>query len=264
VTRPALASPQPLALSLGLRLAMASGSAGPALELEADVGGTEENVLVPAPPAPHPTKRGDCRKRKDRKGFLWCPGCKKSHPASSFSLNQRVEMECKRLLDRVYNQAQTQGETKWLSEQKTSDEKLFRMLDHYRNILVSTEDPKQQKFSVAHYMESFKTQQGVEFLGEGQMMWQVQAIDFWKSPAGGSMSQLDAEAKWDDWVAHYKERGIIHDFVSPNQTKPLRLRIPSCDKVNFKNTAAMSKELEKVGQTIKKPKEADLGIMKGR
>lgn len=252
----------------------AAASSAHEVQLEADgevdaivgiAGMVSEGVVVLVPP-----KRGGGgagvggKKRKEKKGNLWCPGCAAHCPAVCFEMNQRFEVKCKRLLDRVYNQARTQGGLDWFKQQKQSDEKVEKMLDHYRNILCSTEDPKLQKFSVAQYKESFKTSQGVEFRGHGEMMWEGRAIEFWCSPQGGSLSPDDARAKWDDWASHCKERAIIFDMASPNPKKPLRLRVPTSDSVDFARSAMHSKEMEKQSAAVKRPKDIDLDMMHAR
>ena len=82
-----------------------------------------------------------------------------------------------------------------------------QVLDHYRSIANAAEDPKlAPKFNLAQYKETFRTEQGVEYIGRGTMMWRQQAIEHWQSTAGGSLSMEDAESKWDDWAANYKDR----------------------------------------------------------
>ena len=179
-------------------------------------------------------------------------------------MNQRFEMDCKGKLDRIYHQARTQGQTKWFSEQKKDDKKFMQMLKHFRGICASTDEPKKQKFVVAVYSESFKTEQGVRYLGRGTMMWERQAIEHWQSTAGGSCSADDAAARWDEWTAHYKERDILHDFLSPNAKKPLRLRIPTSDDVDFLNQAMKSKQIEASELAVKKPKAEDVDRMRAR
>jgi hypothetical protein len=157
-----------------------------------------------------------------------------------------------------------QGETKWFALQKKDDKKVKQMLKHYSGILASTDDVKKHKFVVATYTEIFKTEQGVQYRGRGSMMWERQAIEHWMSTAGGSSSADDAAAKWDEWAAHYKERDILHDFLSPNLKKPLRLRIPTADDVDFVNQALKVKQIEASEQAVKKPKTEDVDRMRSR
>eukprot|EP00975_Prorocentrum_lima_P041644 8748331-Prorocentrum_lima.AAC.1 len=77
------------------------------------------------------------------------------------------------------------------------------------------------------------------------MMWENQAIEYWKTTAGGGLGQTEAKAKWDDWALHWREREIPSDFLSPNPDKRLRLRIPTADMVDFLNCVKDTKEVTK-------------------
>lgn len=99
------------------------------------------------------------------------------------------------------------GETEWFKKQRSSDKSVKAMLDHFRSILAAADEPKGQKFSVAVFKETYKTEQGVEYIGRGRMMWQGQAIEHWMTPAGGSLSADDAASRWEDWSTHYKDWG---------------------------------------------------------
>jgi hypothetical protein len=233
------------------------------LEDDADVELDAQSLPPPSEVVPAAARKVG-KRRKERKGFITCPGCDEAHPASCFEMNQRFEVNCKKKLDRIYVQAKAQGETKWFSEQKKDDKKVKQMLKHYSGIVASTEDVKKQKFVVATYTELFKTEQCVQYRGRGCMMWERQAIEHWLSTAGGSMSADDAQAKWDEWAAHYKELDILHDFLSPNPKKPLRLRIPTTDDVDFVNQATKIKQIEASEQAVKKPKAEDVDKMRAR
>lgn len=78
------------------------------------------------------------------------------------------------------------------------------------------------------------------------------------------MSPDDARAKWDDWAAHCKERALIFDMASPNPKKPLRLRVPTSDSVDFASSAMHSKEMEKQSAVVKRPKDIGLDMMHAR
>ena len=228
----------------------------------------DDTLLPPEPDAKDAGKKkpkAKAKNRKERKGFQWCPGCDQSKPADSFSLNQRFDMECKRLLDRIYHQCKAQGELDWFNQQRAQDNLVKKVLDHYRSLQAKTgEGQKTSKFMVAIYKEVVTTEQGTEFIGRGSMMWEGQAVEFWMTMAGGGLSKTEADARWQDWFSNYKERKIIHDFNSPNASKPLRLRIPTGDDVDFVNSSKKSKVAEKHGQQVKKPKAEDMDKMVGQ
>ena len=236
------------------------------LEGDCDAGDGQlgDAAAADADPRPSPLSgsAGNRKRRKERKGYMTCPGCDEQSPVSEFALNQRFENKCKKLLDRIYNQARLQGQLTWFAEQKRDPIKCKKMLDYYRNLVA--DDGKPAKFSVAHYEEGFRTEQGVQFAGEGEMMWEAQAVQWWQTIRGGSLSLDAAQARWDDWAAHYKERGIIHDFNGSSATKPLRLRVPTRDTVNFLNKALSSKAYTAMEAASKKPKKDDLEKMHGK
>ena len=230
----------------------------------------DDSIAAPAmdtkPAGKNVRPKQKSKSRKERKGFQWCPGCDEQKPADSFALNQRFDMECKRLLDRIYNQCKTQGETEWFNQQRSQDDCVKKVLDHYRSLQakVGENSGSKAKFSAASYKEAVTTEQGTEFRGKGTMMWEGQAIEFWMSMAGGGLSNMEAVSRWQDWFSHYKERKIIHDFNSPNESKPLRLRIPTGDDVDFVNANKKSKTAEQISAPIKKPKAEDIDKLVGQ
>ena len=49
------------------------------------------------------------------------------------------------------------------------------------------------------------------------MMWEKQAIHFWMSVDGNSLSEDDAEAKWKAMAAKVGEEGVIYDQLGPKK-----------------------------------------------
>ncbi|CAK0890782.1 unnamed protein product [Prorocentrum cordatum] len=217
-------------------------------EADGEAGQAEAGALLPLPPTPHPEQRPEVnataksKKRKQRAGFL-APRMRR--------MNQRFEQKCRKVLDRIYGQAKTQGETTWLAEQKADDAKVKKMLDHYRKIIASAEDTKKARFMVAQYTEVYKTEQGVENIDAGKMMWEDKAIDYWKTTPGGALGADEAKAKWDDMAANYKERKMSMDMGGPNPKKPMQLRVFMGKHVNFKNAATIEKHIERAEASIK-------------
>jgi len=231
------------------------------IKLEQDLDGEAEVAQLAAEQSKKPTPK----KRRERKGFLICIGCDELKPIEEFDLSQKVDKQCKKYLDRIAGQCRTQGKCQWFSQQRATNKGTKQMLDFYRKILAAcVEDGGKPKFVVAQYSEEHTTEQAVEYRGRGAMMWEGQAVDFWITPAGGGLSRDEAQAKWDTWSVNYKAMEIIHDFLSPNAAKPLRLRVPTSDEVVFINRQANSKKVVKSEQAIKKPKEADLDKLHAR
>ena len=64
----------------------------------------------------------------------------------------------------------------------------------------------------------------------GVMMWKQQALAYWESLAGGSLSSELAEAKWAELVATIDDH--IHDQKGPTKA-PLRFRVRTEDIVDL-------------------------------
>ena len=216
-------------------------------------------------PAPVPKKEPRGKKRKERKGMLWCAGCGENYPVEMFHLQQSLHKECKLFLDRIYGQCKTQGKLDWFQKERSTEKGTKAMLDYYRKLLSNCgELTKSPKFAVAQYQEQHRYEQETAWTGHGTMMWERQAVEFWMTAAGGSRSAEEAQAKWDHWSANYKDMKIIHDFLSPNPSKPLRLRVPTGDTVDFKNSSIDSKIVNKTENAVKRPKVDDIDKMKAR
>ena len=212
-------------------------------------------------PSPKPPA---AKKRKERKGHLLCPGCDTLKPIEEFDLSHRVDRECRRYLDRISHQCRTQGKIAWFKEQRSTDKGTKSMLDFYRKVLAACNAEKGTRFSIAQYQEQSRTEQAIEFAGRGKMMWERQAVEFWMTTAGGGLSQDDAQARWDMWAANFKTMEIINDYLSPNPSKPLRLRVPVSDDVDFVNRAVELKMLTKSEFAVKKPGEAQVDQLSAR
>jgi hypothetical protein len=150
-------------------------------------------------------------------------------------------------------------------EQRACEKKFRNMLTFYRKITVAcgSADAK-PKFSVVTYQEQHRAEQEVSFAGEGEMMWQEQAIEYWTTTAGGALSRDEGKTRWDQRAANYQEQGIIHDMLSPNVKFPLRLRVSTKDTVHYVNRIVDTKMYTKGETAIKKPKTEDFDKLNSR
>ena len=73
-------------------------------------------------------------------------------------------------------------------------------------------------------------------------MWEEEAIQFWESVPGGSMSRAAAKSKWDNMKENIEVENLITDTEGPKQA-PLRIRIHTGDVINFEGTYGRSKQL---------------------
>lgn len=235
------------------------------LMLEHDVDAEVDTLAVPrAGLSGGGSPKRPVKKRRERKGHLLCPGCDQLKPIEEFDLAHRVDRECRRYLDRISHQCRTQGKQAWFKEMRSTDKGTKSMLDFYRKVLAACNTDKGVRFSVAQYQEQSRTEQAIEFSGRGRMMWERQAVEWWMSTSGGGLSQDDAQARWDMWAANFKSMEIIHDYLSPNVSKPLRLRVPMADDVDFVNRAVDAKMVTNSEAIVKKPGDDKIEQMKSR
>jgi hypothetical protein len=234
------------------------------LKMEDDIEQTEVRSVVASEGGGKPKPKAGGKRRKERRGFMVCPGCDESKPVEDFDLGQNVDKGCKKYLDRIYNQCRTQGKVDWFKEMRASPKGTKSILDFYRQLEANCTPGSKSKFNVAQFEEEHRAEQSVDFLDLGTMMWEQQAIEHWQSTPGGSLSHSDAKAKWDHLAANYKDLGIVNDQKSPNKEKPLRLRIHTGDNVNFANRSIHAKTTKLSEAAVKKPKTEDIDRMAGR
>ena len=231
-----------------------------------DLDFNDEDILVPLPPPaakaqetgevpPVPKAKGRAKART-KKGFKHCTACDTTHAEAAFSENQTVCMEAKKKLDCIFKAAKRQGAGEWFAEARKDEKRTRAMVKHYID-LQKNADPKKRKFDVLQYKETSETEQGVEFRGKGRMMWERQAIEFWKSVDGGLMSEEDAQARWDGMASHLQEWDITHDFGSPYQKKPLRMHVKMFDDMDYYNAKKQRKSVENTEKAIKNAKDED-------
>ena len=96
-----------------------------------------EEALVPAPPKPGKQEKQDRQNRrkarKTGKGTRLCRACGCTKPESEFSMNQNIDMSCKKALDNIGRIAKQQGPAavQFLTETKANPAKLKQMLESY-------------------------------------------------------------------------------------------------------------------------------------
>lgn len=75
---------------------------------------------------------------------------------------------------------------------------------------------KQCKWHVMVFRESMVASTGTEVVVKGKMMWEREAIEYWKSTPGGGLPEDEAVARWEDWVRNKHQMCLIHDMKGPN------------------------------------------------
>jgi hypothetical protein len=154
-----------------------TGSGSPALKLIADGMGEDDDIFGARAAAASSGNTKGPKKRKERKGHMTCVGCLSSKLVTDFDLSQKVCKECKRHLDRIAGQCKRQGQMDWFSDQRRDPKKLVAMLSFYKKIMDACSSHEKPKFNIACYQETHAAEQSVSYSGEGEMMWQEQALN---------------------------------------------------------------------------------------
>ncbi|CAL1151620.1 unnamed protein product [Cladocopium goreaui] len=197
-----------------------------------------------------------------KKGAKTCRACQKSRPLSDFALNQTVDKDCKKALDVISKKARQQGKVEWFKNVKADPKKLRSLVTSYRQASQEAEKAGQKKstWNLAEYIEEVRASTETVGTSRGKMMWQDQAIEFWRSTDGGALTKQEAASKWDELVATYEALGIPHDHKGPAKAS-LRLRIHTEDLVDDVKRVAKEKKVVMHGQQTKKATAEDVEKM---
>ena len=176
-----------------------------------------------------------------------CEACMKVKPCEEFALNQANCMECKAALDNISKKARKQKQTEWLTNTLEDPAAKKAMLESYFAAMkmASADGPtrggnRKEAWSLIEYIEIVKSTSKIKKTGRDQLMWKLQAIEHWKSVAGGAKSQAEAERKWNDMEANFAE--FDHDHEGP-EGSTLRLPVRVADFVDTSDSYARSKPL---------------------
>ncbi len=224
--------------------------------LQAAGGDRVDSGLVPKAKA-----RAERHKARAGKGMRYCRACNQYKKETEFAMNQAHDNECKRVLDALAGQARRQGPAalEWLAKTKADPKALQEMVASYKK---ASDEAKQLgvrrvRWNIVTYMEEIQSTTGVEYVEEGEMMWRKQALRFWQSPEGGSMSDEDATLEWARLSSNIESLGLITDQRGPPK-EPLRIRVKTSDKVNFKNAHSRKRKILMEEKGLKKCEDEDI------
>ena len=86
--------------------------------------------------------------------------------------------ECKRYLDRIYDQARNQSQMSWWKAARNDERQVRDMLAQYRAMLGDQPGVKRMKVNVAELKETVTRQQRQSAVNHGRLMWMREAIEF--------------------------------------------------------------------------------------
>ena len=200
------------------------------------------------------------RARKVRKGFKYCRGHGIAHPLGEFSATSGNNcIVVKKVMDCVFKQAKAQGELEWYNNMRLSDRKMRQTVDYFTTQVTSGKGCK--TFKVVCFREFHKAEQAIDFVETGKMMWEREAIEYWMSTPGGNLDCDSAQLRWDDMVAHWKERRIPCDNRGPNPKKPMQLRVCTGTNIDYRNTTSHGLQVVATRQECKKPEDTEAAVL---
>lgn len=97
-----------------------------------------------------------------------CRGCGKKHAIAMFAVSQDLEVECKKVYDRLWQMARRQGQLEWFKSVYHDDDRLKHLISRFRDATVGT--TKKNVFKFAEYREKFCAKTAVMQDDEGEMM----------------------------------------------------------------------------------------------
>jgi hypothetical protein len=101
-------------------------------------------------------------------GTKYCRGCKKKVDISMFQVNQDLDVDCKKLYDRIWKVANRQGQLEWLKAIYHDDDRLSHLLSRFHE--TTKGNAKKNPFKVAEYKEKFCAKSMVINDDQGEML----------------------------------------------------------------------------------------------
>ena len=188
--------------------------------------------------------QGGRHKASNKAGNRVCKSCGKCKDCAEFAFNQSNCKECKAALDNISKKAKKQKQTAWLEAVLEDPQATKAMLQSYREAMIKSGGPgakgkKKEAWSIVRYIEMVKSTSKCKKTGRDQLMWNMQALEFWKSLGGGGLSHAQAEKKWADMEVDYQDLGLDFDHEGPSDAS-LRLPVRVADYVDNSNSVSRS------------------------
>ena len=162
---------------------------------------------TPSPPKPAASADDDKQKR--------CKKCKKSKSSAEFYQNQAGCKQCSKDLKNLENHAKRSNELEWF---RNLDEagKDSLVLAYNKEKDKADKERSRVKFNLSVYKERVVQQSGLRKEGRRRFMTEAAFYVWSKTAEGGSLSQGQAEAKWND---------MLNDAKVPSQGEGIGLQL---------------------------------------
>ncbi len=161
-----------------------------------------------------------------------CKLCMRLLPIADFPVNSPYCLADKRAVDNLHHQAKVQGMGPWFQEVRNKEGELRKLVQKYSEVCPPAAAGKHRgKMDMVKYVEEFKAQSEVRYMGVGVMMYKERFVEFaqtFRNPLG-KMSKEEAEAQWEQWKSTPEH---VRDESGPKHST-LRLRVRTDDEVSF-------------------------------
>ena len=134
-----------------------------------------------------------CAKKKSAKFTVHCPGCLMYFAPKDIAANQRLDHQCKGIMDKIYYIAKSQKRMAWYTDIRSNDQKLYQAVTSYKSRCPEPE-PGQRRArtsatQIMTYMEAVLVSTKVVKDVEGEFMYEREFYAFAETWAGGKLSE---------------------------------------------------------------------------
>ena len=191
-----------------------------------------------------------CAKKKSAKFTVHCPGCLMYFAPKDIAANQRLDHQCKGIMDKIYYIARSQNRMAWYSDIRTNDQKLYQAITSYKNRCPEP-DPGQRRArtsatQIMTYMEAVLVSTKVVKDVEGEFMYEREFYAFAETWAGGKLSEEKAKVQWLRWKEQAADPGVMFpptDNDGP-EVSPFRMWVRTRTKLNFQEAMEKQKQIQ--------------------
>jgi hypothetical protein len=117
--------------------------------------------------------------------------------------NNRLDFDCKGVVDKIYYAAKAQGKMPWYTDMRGNEQKLHQAVAAYKNkcspVVPGERSKKIDSAFLMQYLEAVAVGTRVVNYVEGVMMYERQYYNFAETYAGGKLSEEAAQAQWLQW-----------------------------------------------------------------
>lgn len=191
-----------------------------------------------------------CAKKKNGKFTVHCPGCLMYFAPKDIAANQRLDHQCKGIMDKIYYIAKSQKRMAWYTDIRSNDQKLYQAVTSYKSRCPEPE-PGQRRArtsatQIMTYMEAVLVSTKVVKDVEGEFMYEREFYAFAETWAGGKLSEERAKAQWLKWKEQAADPSVQFpptDNDGP-ENSPFRMWVRTRTKLNFQEAMEKQKQIQ--------------------